>query len=180
MGDHREKPSVYIAVEDNYKNSVLLDYLCYGLEEEGIPFKMMENSAENLYSLAHQAAQASRLNVSLALGENNRVLIHHKKLEPDQPFFEKEINKEFQAKVIASNAARLVKGIPIKDIPLEVDNKNKSVSDILTDLDNFQSISKETENKKMSSSAKEIDEKRIKELTNYICKKLKDIEKNNI
>lgn len=176
MGDHREKPSVYIAVEDNYKNSVLLDYLCYGLEEEGIPFKMMDNSAENLYSLAHQAAQASRLNVSLALGENNKVMIHHKKLDPNEPFFEKEISKEFQAKAIASNAARLVKGIPIRDIPLEIDQKNKSVSDILTDLDNFKSISKDAKNEKISNSEKEVDENRIKELTNYIYQKLKGIE----
>lgn len=176
MGDHREKPSVYIAVEDNYKNSSFLDYLCYGLEEEGIPFKIMDNSAENLYSLAHQAAQASRLNVSLGLGDNNKVLIHHKKLEINEPFFEKEIRKEFQAKVIASNAARLVKGIPIKDIPLEIDHKQKSVSDILTDLDNFKNISKDTKNEEISNSANEINEKRIKELTNYICKRLKDIE----
>lgn len=177
MVDHREKPSVYIAVEDNYQNSSLLDYLCYGLEEEGIPFQMMNDSAKNLYYLAHQAAQASRLNVSLVLGKNNKVLIHHKKLEPEEPFFEKEISKEIQAKAIGSNAARLVKGIPIKDISLEIDHKNKPVSDILTDLDNFKSINEDVDNKKISNFEKKVDEMRIKEITNYICQKLKDVEK---
>ena len=175
MGDQREKPSVYIVVEDSYKNSTLLDYLCYGLEEEGIPFYMTNDSAENLYFLAHQAAKASRLNVSLALGENNKVLIHHKKLEPNEPFFEKEISKEFQAKAIASNAARLVKGIPVKEIPLELDYKNKSVSDILTDLDNFNRNVEDNKNEKKYNSEKQIDEKKVKEITDYICEKLKNI-----
>lgn len=176
MADNREKPSVYIAVEADYKNSSLVNYLCYGLEEEGIPFHLVNDSAKNLYYLGHQAAQASRLNVSLALGENNKVIIHHKKLEPDSPFFEKEISKEFQAKAIASNAARLVKGIPIKEVPLELDYKNKSVSDILTDLDNFNSSSEDIKNKKSSNSEKRLDEKKIAEITNYICQKLKNIE----
>jgi hypothetical protein len=178
MSNNREKPAVYIAVEDNYKNSSLLNYLGYGLEEEGIPFKMVNDSAQDLYSLAHQAAQASRLNVSLALGENNKVIIHHKKLEPDNPFFEKEISKEFQAKAIASNAARLVKGIPIKEIPLKLDHKNKSVSGILSDLDNVNSDNETLKNKQISNPEKQLDNKEIEEITDYIYQKLKNIAKS--
>ncbi|RQD74964.1 MAG: hypothetical protein D5S01_05880, partial [Halanaerobium sp. MSAO_Bac5] len=47
----------------------------------------------------------------------------------DQPFIEKRIDEDFQAKIMGSNAARLVKGIPIKDIPLEDEYSRNSIPD---------------------------------------------------
>jgi len=120
MVDQVNKPSVYIGVQKKYESNRLFDNICFGLEEEGIPFDSYLSEAE-LNLLAQDAAQKSRLGVGIAVGNDNQIIIQHKKMNSDNPFFKKKINKPFQAKIMGSNAARLVKGIPIKEIPQEDD-----------------------------------------------------------
>lgn len=129
MSNQSQKPSVNIGVQKEYEKNSLFRNLCYGLEEEGIPFQYFISEDSDIHKLANDAANESRLNVGLSIGDQNNIIIQHKKLDIDQPFIEKRIDEDFQAKIMGSNAARLVKGIPIKDIPLEDEYSRNSIPD---------------------------------------------------
>jgi hypothetical protein len=58
MVDQSNKPSVYIGLQKKYESNHLFDYICYGLEEEGIPFDYYL-SDDHVNQLALEAAQKS-------------------------------------------------------------------------------------------------------------------------
>jgi len=128
MTEQNKKPSVNIGLQKEYLEDKIFSNLCFGLEEEGIPYNFFEGE-EDVFQLAFDAAQQSRLSVGIGLGDGDQVIIQHKKLEADQPFFRKKIDENFQAKIMGSNAARLVKGIPIKEIPDEDEYYSEYVFD---------------------------------------------------
>lgn len=127
MSNQSQKPSVNIGVQKEYEENSLFRNLCYGLEEEGIPYQFFLSDDKNVHKLANDAANESRLNVGVGIGDQDNIIIQHKKLNIDQPFLEKKVDEDFQAKIMGSNAARLVKGIPIKDIPLEDEYSRNSI-----------------------------------------------------
>lgn len=164
MVDNKERPSVAIAVDNNSANNSFYDYICCGLEEEGIPFNDVKIEEGNLNLMAHQAAESSRLNVGIALGANNEVIIHHKKLEVNNPFLAKKIDKNFQAQIIGSNAARLVKGIPVKEIPQELNYEISSAPENLIEIDS--ELEKERKTEKIKSDKNNYEEDNNLEIEN--------------
>ncbi|MGM0602713.1 MAG: glycerol dehydratase reactivase beta/small subunit family protein [Bacillota bacterium] len=128
--EQSKKPSVHIGFDAEIAGSKIFKNVCYGLEEEGIPFYYFAGEEKNAEVLAYQAAQGSRLNVGVGIGADNNIVLQHKKLDLEKPFFQKKIDANFQAKIIGSNAARLVKGIPVKEIPLKDEFTTGSAPDI--------------------------------------------------
>ncbi len=128
--EQSKKPSVYIGFDAEIAGSNIFKNVCYGLEEEGIPFYYFAGEEKNAEVLAHEAAQGSRLNVGVGIGVDNNIVLQHKKLDLENPFFKQKIDYNFQAKIIGSNAARLVKGIPVKEIPLKDEFTTGSAPDI--------------------------------------------------
>ncbi|RCW45666.1 MULTISPECIES: glycerol dehydratase reactivase beta/small subunit family protein [unclassified Halanaerobium] len=128
--EQSKKPSVYIGFDAEIAGSDIFKNVCYGLEEEGIPFYYFASEEKNPEILAHEAAQRSRLNIGVGIGADNNIVLQHKKLDLENPFFKKKIDYNFQAKIIGSNAARLVKGIPVKEIPLKDEFTTGSAPDI--------------------------------------------------
>lgn len=195
MADQSNKPSVYIGLQDRYQESPLFSNICFGLEEEGIPYDYFLSN-EDVNQLAFDSAQKSRLSVGIGLGDDDQIIIQHKKLDADQPFFQKKIEKYFQAKIMGSNAARLVKGIPIKEIPdqddyyslSDKDNNPNPVtrnSQELAETDstkNKESKEKSAENRKdlnPNLSAEEdnsLDSNSIEEITKLVLEALKNME----
>ncbi len=195
MVDQSNKPSVYIGRQKKYESNHLFDNICYGLEEEGIPFDSYF-SEDNVNQIAQDAAQKSRLGVGIAVGDDNQIVIQHKKMNVDNPFFKKKIDKYYQAKIMGSNAARLVKGIPIKEISQEddyytisesADTQNNSVTKNIeknttekTEKNIANSIS---ENNEKLDSKKRIDSNdesdAVKEITKLVMEALKNIENSN-
>ncbi len=196
MVDQSNRPSVYIGLQKKYESNHLFDNICYGLEEEGIPFDYYFSEA-NVNQLALDAAQKSRLGVGIALGDESQIVIQHKKMNVNNPFFKKKIDKYFQAKIMGSNAARLVKGIPIKEITQEDDYYTLSENE---DNTHNNPVTKNTENNTTKDAEKktvdsnsvnkaELDSKdgidsnhesdAVKEITQLVMEALKNIENSN-
>ncbi|AKP66187.1 glycerol dehydratase reactivase beta/small subunit family protein [Companilactobacillus ginsenosidimutans] len=112
------KPAIFIAkASDSEKFQTAL----YGIEEEGIPFREINDSdINNLSSMttvekAYQAALSSKLGVGLAY-DDQYAYLHQKNLPAAEPLFKVSISKQESINHLGTNAARLVKGIPFKDI----------------------------------------------------------------
>lgn len=190
MVDQSNKPSVYIGLQKKYESNHLFDNICYGLEEEGIPFDYYF-SEENVNQIALDAAQKSRLGVGIALGDESQIVIQHKKMNVNNPFFKKKIDEYFQAKIMGSNAARLVKGIPIREIPQEDDYYTLSESEdnthnnpVTKNAEN--NTTKDAEKKTVNSNSEKIENTNsndesdaVKEITKLVMEALKNIENSN-
>jgi len=85
-----------------------------GLEEEGIPF-VLELAAEvsDLASAAHDAAVRSRLGVGLAMRAPHACL-HLKTLPLECPLLRCTIADVEEARLLGGDAARVVKGLPLR------------------------------------------------------------------
>ena len=65
-------------------------------------------------ALAHEAACRSPLDVGVGLAADGSVCVHHAKLDPATPAL---VGDRSAARSCGHNAARLVVGIPFKDLP---------------------------------------------------------------
>lgn len=65
-------------------------------------------------ALAHEAARRSPLDVGVGLAADGSVCVHHAKLDPATPAL---VGDRSAARSCGHNAARLVVGIPFKDLP---------------------------------------------------------------
>ncbi|TLV21361.1 propanediol dehydratase [Klebsiella indica] len=104
---------VIIAIGDciNLWNEVLL-----GIEEEGIPFRIQRAVAGEVVDNAWQAARCSPLLVGIAC-DRHSLAVHYKNLPASAPLFTLMLNQDSQAqRNTGNNAARLVKGIPFRDL----------------------------------------------------------------
>lgn len=90
---------------------ILFDCL-YGIEEEGIPYRIEKKLGSSTVDQAFEASCASLLEVGIALNEDS-IAVHYSRLPKECPMFmvEKQINKSLVRR-LGCNAARMVKGIP--------------------------------------------------------------------
>ncbi|WP_409422932.1 glycerol dehydratase reactivase beta/small subunit family protein [Pseudaeromonas sp. ZJS20] len=90
----------------------------YGIEEEGIPYRIVQVTGSDPVQAAHLAAQQSPLQVGLG-GDERQLAVHYKTLQPEQPMFRltSQAQQSSQSlRCLGANAARLVKGLPFKPI----------------------------------------------------------------
>lgn len=116
-----KKPEIFIAKADN---SEQFQTALYGIEEESIPFREIDDqdiadlSKMSTVEKAYQAALASQLGVGLAY-DNEFAYLHQKNLPADEPLFKVALSNQTNINRLGTNAARLVKGIPFKVITEE-------------------------------------------------------------
>ncbi|HFZ8993009.1 TPA: glycerol dehydratase reactivase beta/small subunit family protein [Citrobacter freundii] len=92
-------------------NDVLL-----GIEEEGIPFVIQTQTDRDVIHGAWQAARQSPLLVGIAC-DRETLVVHYKNLPPSAPLFTLMHHQDSHARrSTGNNAARLVKGIPFRDL----------------------------------------------------------------
>lgn len=108
-----ERLAVFIYIEDKLKNTGIVDFITYGIEEEGIPYHIVSDGATNYKELAEKASNDSQLDVGIGVDASGNMCLHHAKL-PDQYYlFDcKYLNDQKKLRDIGVNGARLVKGIP--------------------------------------------------------------------
>lgn len=99
-------------VEESIVNEVLL-----GIEEEGVPYlKKAADYVDSAAVLGYKAAEASHLGVGIGIGETE-IVLHYSKLKEDEPLFTIQTTKDSERlRAIGSNAARLVKRMPFKEL----------------------------------------------------------------
>ncbi|HEX8780808.1 MAG TPA: glycerol dehydratase reactivase beta/small subunit family protein [Nocardioides sp.] len=84
-----------------------------GLEEEGVPCRTETAAEGSAPELAFAAALASALDVGVGVDAEGSVCVHHAKLPPDAPAL---AGPASSARAMGQNAARLVTGIPLKNV----------------------------------------------------------------
>jgi hypothetical protein len=105
------KEKVYVPVL--YSEGVevqILQEICAGLEEEGVPFFCIAAAGEGAVQLGRQAAFMSPLQVGIGVDVTGTYVIHHEKLTHRSPYI---IERRGNERVVGQNAARLVKGLPL-------------------------------------------------------------------
>ena len=113
-----ERPAITVAVHDDTTLSQL-EQLLLGMEEEGIPSRVEQSPELNPLVLAHGAAISSRLGigVGVALGY---VVVTTEKLPVERPYLAHFLGRGAATdRLIGSNAARLVKRLPLRPVDTE-------------------------------------------------------------
>lgn len=87
-----------------------------GIEEEGIPFELVESSLNDITDLSYEAAIGSSLSVGLGINADE-VALHFDKLPRSAPLYiiRREVDRQYM-RSMGINAARLVKRMPFNDI----------------------------------------------------------------
>ncbi len=90
--------------------------LLHGIEEEGVPYRLEESGIADVKALSYEAAISSNLAVGLGI-TRDKAALHFEKLPADSPLYviDREIDKN-HLRDLGSNAARLVKRMPLNDI----------------------------------------------------------------
>ncbi len=111
----QERPTIKIFFREGPRLASLLEQIGYGIEEEGIPYEAVAySSQEDACGLAWDAARASQMEVGVGIDAES-VALHYAKLEKERPLFKISARSgDEEARVIGTNAGRLVKKLPLK------------------------------------------------------------------
>lgn len=110
-----DKPAILIAVTAGKSLPTDLKPLLDGIEEEEIPVAVRDIDEATITQRAYQAALASRLSVGIGY-DDQQIMVHYKNLPADQPLFTISRANTAQFRALGANAARLVKGVPFKEL----------------------------------------------------------------
>ncbi len=110
------KREINVFYDDDKDYGPVLTEICLGIEEEGIPYKTVELSGtKGIENLSFKAAESSRLGVGIGVG--SEIALHYIKLKEDDPLFKIALTEDKEKlRSVGSNAARLVKGMPFKEV----------------------------------------------------------------
>ena len=109
------KLAVFVCFSNTISDQTVLDFITYGIEEEGIPFHLRALENDDFKELAMSASKESQLDVGIGLDAKGNMCLHHAML-PENIYLFEENHKNDRRKLrnIGINGARLVKGIPFK------------------------------------------------------------------
>ena len=109
-----ERPTINLAVHEDIGDRQLTQILL-GIEEEGVPSRVERLPELSPLTLAHRAATSSRLGTGLGIALDY-VVITIEKLPEQRPYLAHFLGRSEQAdRIIGSNAARLVKRLPLRE-----------------------------------------------------------------
>ncbi|MBS4749723.1 PduH protein [Granulicatella sp. zg-ZJ] len=110
----QKKPTINIWLDDKIDEKDIQE-ICYGIEEEGIPFSVAyKSSNHNAVTLSYQAALESDLLVGIG-GTATEFVLHYKHLPTERFLYRLNRKQETtprELRILGSNAAKLVKGEP--------------------------------------------------------------------
>lgn len=109
------KPTIHVLYHETHNPNVF-QQLLFGMEEEQVPYSCNTGDLDSSAELSYQAAQQSVLGVGLGISAQGNISLHYQKLPKDEPIFTIHMREENKLRPLGSNAARLVKGMPFKDL----------------------------------------------------------------
>lgn len=110
------KPEIKVIHNVDHQCKEIIKHILNGIEEEGLPYSIESSLETNSVELAFRGAEASHLGVGIGVTENE-IVLHFIKLKEDQPLFViPGYSDESSLRAIGSNAARLVKRMPFKNL----------------------------------------------------------------
>lgn len=109
--------AVYICYSSGLKDLNLVRQLAFGIEEEGLPHRIVEMPELAARQLAEEASRLSSLEVGIGVDEKGCLCLHQTKLPEGFYLFETNAtHQKLNIRNYGANGARLVKGMPFKDI----------------------------------------------------------------
>ncbi len=109
-------PSIVVIKSESLAGPTAEDNVCRGMEEEGVPFEVRTDPENSAVKLAYQAALLSRLDIGIGIGADRRIAVHYSRLE-EEPLFTAGNDSNSRSHVtLGTNAARLAKGLPLKEL----------------------------------------------------------------
>lgn len=124
-----DKPCIKIYVLENAKNFQGVMDVCWGIEEEGIPYEKIEIFNGSAKELSYKGAQESVLGVGIGIDES-QVVLNYNKLTKEKPLYSIGLqSNEMILRSIGANAARLVKKVPFKSLDEKIEEKNEVKKD---------------------------------------------------
>lgn len=117
--DFTVKPRIFVYLTDHGLEESI-KFLLYGIEEEGIPYEVQVVEASDAVTAAYQSAITSSLITGVGC-DGQKVVLHYKNLDPSEPYLVIEryqTKPKEQLKAFGSNCARLVKGVPFKELSM--------------------------------------------------------------
>ncbi len=116
------KPCITIYVHRHPSSAQKVREVQAGMEEEGIPYSVVESDETDVIALSCKAASISKLGVGVGIGLDG-LSIQYDKLSAQEPlFFLTTPGTPADWRRFGYNAARLVKGIPFKNESEEKDD----------------------------------------------------------
>ena len=117
--ENPERPAIHVSIAPEADES-LYKWIAVGAEEEGIPCRLVPDEETDddadVATLAHSAAQNSRLDVGIGLAYGE-VAVHERHMPAERPVIISKVEED-QAKEVCrsagANAARLVIGTPLR------------------------------------------------------------------
>lgn len=110
-------PSIVVMKSADLGETKVEEKICWGIEEESIPFEVQSAQEHSAVRLAYRAALSSRLNVGIGIGTDQSIAIHYSHMDEDTPLFLcAGDSKGCNSVNLGINAARLVKGLPFKEV----------------------------------------------------------------
>ncbi|GAA0076054.1 glycerol dehydratase reactivase beta/small subunit family protein [Clostridium sp. CTA-5] len=109
-------PTICLYHSSKLEDLTIFDEILWGLEEEGIPCKVLsKEDSLGAEELSHMAAQDSKLGVGIGIDKSRKVTLTLNKLKKDEPLFTVSLDDEVKVlRALGANAGRLVKGIAFK------------------------------------------------------------------
>lgn len=110
----QDTPSIIVCVSADFSSRQVLMEIISGIEEESIPCRIVLSKAREATALAYQGAEESILEVGVGADGRGCIAVHCRGLPLTQPLFHfRGAQAPHLARNAGTNAARLVKGIPL-------------------------------------------------------------------
>ncbi len=108
-------PCIVVCLSQDFAYPEVLREILSGIEEESIPYRVVQDDTAQGVSLAFKAAELSPLDVGIGADGSGCVAVHYRQLPPSAPLFRLDYRMDLpKVRSACSNAARLVKGTPFK------------------------------------------------------------------
>lgn len=112
-----QRPYIELFYQDNPISGETIRYLSQGIEEEGIPLRISQQTelTTSVTDLAMDAAIRSMVEVGIGMDHAGKIVLHYKKLPQDKPLFTLQLpSSPHELRRFGCHAARLVKGLPFR------------------------------------------------------------------
>lgn len=116
MINEQHKPQIEVYWNGTQLSANLLQHLLQGIEEEGVPYHVVEQDVLlDAIQLSVNAALDSLLEVGIGCDHAGNLALHHRRLADNQALFQASWPYQIATlRLFGSHAARLVKGLPFK------------------------------------------------------------------
>lgn len=111
-----EKPTIHLLYDRSIEEERFKQIL-FGIEEEDVPCSIEKTEESSALELGYKAANHSKLSIGIGIGADQMAILHYAKLNKNEPLFQVDMrDRKVSLRAFGANAARLVKGLPFKDL----------------------------------------------------------------